>query len=272
MSKISYMGIEMADSEMRRNTQIILNGKVEELKALLHKTHCIALPIATINWEGQHQLINSYQLACALYDTYAYDKDQKWFEEHNILEILNVHKRLLPSIPHVDYNKIAFITWNDDEYYDEDDTEILLKSGVRKCDIDLTNYGMKHKEKKVIELLRNGASPYFKDVTNEAHLEDGKSHWYYENLAPLLCCLDSVWCDQWDINGLSSFEENIANLDDEDLCRCLCCLFYAGSSMRMLYIIDKYIRDDVRKKGKELLESYNTYYPILRYKPNYEDR
>ena len=264
---MSYMGIDVADSEMRRNTQIILNGKVEELKALLHKTHSIALPIATINWEGQHQLINSYQLVCALYDTYAYNKDQKWFEEHNILEILNVHKRLLPSIPHVDYNKIAFITWNDDEYYDEDDTEILLKSGVRKCDIDLTNYGMQHKEKKVIELLRNGASPYFKDVTNEAHLEDGKSHWYYENLAPLLCCLDSVWCDQWDIHGLTLLRKDISLLDDEDLELIVFDLFNAAASQRILYLVDKYISDEAREKGEDLMRKYDAFHPILRRKP-----
>ena len=97
-------------------------------------------------------------------------------------------------------------------------------------------------------------------------------HWYYGNLAPLICHLDSEWCDQWDIYGLSWSEKNIDKLDDEELGRHLCCLFNAGASQRMLYIIDKYIKDDVREKGAELLKRYNAYYPILRYNPENEDK
>ena len=71
---------------------------------------------------------------------------------------------------------------------------------------------------------------------------------------------------------MSELENNIDNLDDEELCRYLCYIFNAGSSMRMLYIIDKYLKDDVREKGTELLKRYDAYYPILRYRPEYEDR
>ncbi len=57
----------------------------------------------------------------------------------------------------------------------------------------------------------------------------------------------------------------------EIICEYLCCLFNAGASMRMLYIIDKYMKDDVRQKGIELLKRYDANYPLLNYKPDYED-
>lgn len=263
-----YMGIEIISPEMRRNAKAVLSGRIDELKALIAETGNLVLPIALVNWD-RVDCINSYQLAYALYDAYAYDSDQTWFKEHHVMDVLNLHKTMCPPNDHVDYSKIEFLSWNDFEYYDEDDIETLLKSGVRQCDIDLTNYGMQHMEKEVIELLQRGASPYFMDVADEDYRDkDGNMHWYYGNLAPLLCHLDSEWCDQWDVHGMSSYENNIDNLDDEDLCRYLCYLFNAGASQRMLYIIDKYIKDDVREKGAELLKRYDSYYPILRYKPD----
>lgn len=269
---MGYMGIEFVSPEMRRNTQVMLSGRVDELKALIAENGNRALPTTLVNGEGI-SCINSYQLAYALYDTYAYDSDQKWFKEHHVGELLEIHKTMCPPNTHVDYSKLGFVSWNNWEYYDEDDKELLLNSGVRQCDIDLTNYGAQHFEKETIDLLQKGASPYFMDVADEDYRDkDGNMHWYYGNLAPLLCHLDSEWCDQWDVYSLSWSEKNIDKLDDEDLCRHLCCLFNAGASQRMLYIIDKYIKDDVREKGAELLKRYDAYYPILRYNPEYENR
>ena len=264
---MGYMGIFVNSPEMRRNAQVMLSGRVDELKSLISQCDNHALPIASIKCDGIPCTINSYQLAYALYDTYAYDSDQTWFKEHHIMEILNIHKRMCPSISRVDYSKFDFISWNDCEYFYEDDTEMLLKSGVSQCDIDLANYGMLHMEKEVIDLLQKGASPYFKDVTDDIKLID----WHYCNLAPMPYELDNIWCDQWFLHGMSDFEENIDTLSNQKLCMYLYCLFNAGASMRMLYIIDKYIRDDVREKGIDLLKSYDSYYPLLRYKPDYED-
>jgi hypothetical protein len=269
---MGYMGIEIVSPEMRRNTQVMLSGRVEDLKALIVQCGNLVLPIALVNWDGISS-INSYQLAYALYDTYAYNPDQTWFKEHHIMDMLNVHKSMCPYNSHVDYSKIEFLSWNDWEYYDENDIETLLKSGVRQCDINLANYGMQHKEKEVIELLQKGASPYYKDISNDEYIDkDGVEHWCYANLAAMPCQLYSTWCDQWNYHGMSELESNMDNLDDEELCRYLCYLFNAAASMRMLYIIDKYIKDDVREKGMELLKRYDAYYPILRYKPEYEDR
>ena len=264
---MGYRGIELVSPEMRRNTQVMLSGRVDELKALIAETGNRFIPIAMVNWDGV-DCINSYQLAYALYDAYAYDSDQTWFEEHRIMDMLNVHKSMCPYNAHVDYSKLGFISWNDFEYYDENDIETLLKSGVPQCDIDLANFGMQHMEKEVIDLLQKGASPYYLDVTDDTNIDKNSVvHWCYANLASLLCQLDSEWCDQWDLHGMSNLEKNIDHLDDEELCMYLCYLFNAGASMRMLYIIDKYMKDDVKEKGVELLKRYDAYHPILRYKP-----
>ena len=264
---MGYMGIFVNSPEMRRNAQVMLSGRVDELKSLISQCDNHALPIASIKCDGIPCTINSYQLAYALYDTYAYDSDQTWFKEHHIMDMLNLHKSMCPYNSHVDYTKFDFISWNDCEFFYEDDIEMLLKSGVPQCDIDLANYGLQHMEKKVIDLLQQGASPYFMDVTDDIKYID----WHYCNLAPMPYELDSAWCDQWTLDGMSDFEENIDTLSNQKLCMYLCCIFNAGASMRMLYIIDKYIRDDVREKGIELLKRYDAYFPLLHYKPEYED-
>ena len=269
---MGYMGIFVNSPEMRRNAQVMLSGRVDELKSLISQCDNHALPIASIKCDGIPCTINSYQLAYALYDTYAYDSDQTWFKEHHIMDMLNLHKSMCPYNSHVDYTKFDFISWNDCEFFYEDDIEMLLKSGVPQCDIDLANYGLQHKEKEVIDLLQKGASPYFKDVTDDINKDkSGLIDWHYNNLAPMPCVLNDVWCDQWFLHGMSDFEENIDTLSNQKLCMYLYCLFNAGASMRMLYIIDKYIRDDVREKGIELLKRYDAYFPLLHYKPEYED-
>ncbi len=44
-------------------------------------------------------------------------------------------------------------------------------------------------------------------------------------------------------------------------------LFNAAASQRILYLVNKYITDEVRAKGEELMRKYDAYYPILRHKP-----
>ena len=38
-------------------------------------------------------------------------------------------------------------------------------------------------------------------------------------------------------------------------------------SQRILYLVDKYITDEARAKGEELMRKYDAYYPIIRRKP-----
>ena len=79
--------------------------------------------------------------------------------------------------------------------------------------------------------------------------------------------MDSEWCDQWDIHGLTLLRKDIGSIDDEDLELIVFDLFNAAASQRILYLVDKYITVDARAKGEELMRKYDTYYPILRRKP-----
>ena len=44
-------------------------------------------------------------------------------------------------------------------------------------------------------------------------------------------------------------------------------LFNAAASQRILYLVDKYITEEARAKGEELMRKYDAYFPILRHKP-----
>lgn len=115
---------------------------------------------------------------------------------------------------HPDYSKFSFVDYNDDAYFDEDDIEDLKKDGVREIDIELTNEGIQHKEEEVIELLKKGASPYYFNHWNRG--PNSQPYGYLE-VAFLLCHLDSEWCDQWDLHGLTLIRKDVGSHDDEDL-------------------------------------------------------
>ena len=65
---------------------------------------------------------------------------------------------------HEEDNEIENYLW-------EDEIADLLQEGVRKEDIELTNQLIRHNEKRSIELLKSGASPYL--ITSE--LREGKT-------------------------------------------------------------------------------------------------
>ena len=150
---------------------------------------------------------------------------------------------------------------------DKEEIELLKRDGASDIDIELTNAGMQHKEEKVIELLQKGASPYFLNLTEYIGKPNREIHYGYFEVAMLLSQLDSEWCDQWDIHGLTLLRKDISLLDDEDLELIVFDLFNAAASQRILYLVDKYISDEARAKGEELMRKYDAYYPILRRKP-----
>lgn len=167
---------------------------------------------------------------------------------------------------HLDYSKIPFVDYYDQDYFDEEDIEELKTDGALDIDIELTNEGIRHNEEKVIELLENGASPYFLNHWNSGR--NYKDYPYgYSEVAFLLCNLDSEWCDQWDHYGLTLLRKDIESLEDNDLENLVFSLFNAAASQRILCLVDKYIKDEARAKGEELMRKYNAYYPIIRSKP-----
>mgnify|MGYP006988834029 FL=1 len=245
----------------------MLSGDVEMIESLLKQNNGKPLPVFDAKWGNDYFFFDSYQFCYVLYDALLYSNEEKDYRGRNIPEILGLHERMCGQVSHLDYGKIPFISWNDDNYLDEDEIAILKEGGASDLDIELTNAGIQHKEEKVIELLKKGASPYFINLTDCAGIESKKIHYGYYEVAMLLCHLDSEWCDQWDINGLSLLRENINSLNDDDLELIVFDLFNAAASQRILYLVDKYITDEARAKGEELMRKYDAYYPILRHKP-----
>lgn len=263
--------VEFSSKDMRNNLVTMLSGDVKKIEELVKASNNKPIPVASVSWGGELIMIDSYLFSFVLYDALLYDNDDTDYRGRNIPELLDLHKRLCGEMKHPDYGKIPFVCYNDWDYFDEEDIAALKEDGATDMDIALTNEGIQHHEEKVIELLKKGASPYFINLTDYAGTENKEIHFGYYEVAMLLCHLDSQWCDQWDIYGLTLLRKNPESLDDDDLCWIVQSLFEAAASQRILYLVDKYITDEARAKGEELMRKYNAYYPILRCKPNYEN-
>ena len=255
---------------MRRNLVAMLSGDVEQIESLLKQNNGKPLPVAFVDWGDKVFHIDSYQFSYVLYDALLYSDDESDYRGRNISELLDLHIRMCNQIKHPDYSRYSFIIWNDDDYLDEDEIAMLRKDGAADIDIELTNEGIQHKEGKVIELLKKGASPYYINRIDAAGIEEKEIHYGYNEVAQLLCHLDSVWCDQWDIYGLTLLKKDINSLNNDDLELMVFALFNAAASQRILYLVDKYITDEARVKGEELMRKYDAYYPILRHNPEKE--
>lgn len=254
-------------AEKRRNLVAMLSGNVDLVESLLKHNNDKPFQVFDVIWGDDYFYIDSYQLAYVLYDALAYDSDQTWFRKRNIQELLDLHHRICPPMPHIDYSKFTFVNYSDDydsfPFIDEDESEIILNDGASIQDIELTNYGVWHREEDVIRLLQNGATPYFMDRVDCKEMHSGS----YEMVAPLLCHLESEWCDQWDLYGLTLWEKEIDSLEYDDLETIAYAMFNAAASMRMLHVVDKYITDEARTMGEKLMKKYDAFYPILRYNP-----
>ena len=263
--------IRITSEEMKRNLIAILSGDVKKIEELIIASHNHPIPIAVAEWGGENIYIDSFLFSYFLYDALMFDNDDTYYKGRNIPEMLDLHKRLCDPINHPDYSKYAFVSWNDWDYLDEDldkeEIALLKKDGARDIDLELTKAGTQHKEDRVIELLKEGATPYFLNLTEYLGQSNREIHYSYFEVAMLLSHLDSEWCDQWDIRGLTLLRKDISSLNDEDLELIVFDLFNAAASQRILYLVDKYISDEARAKGEELMRKYDAYYPILRHKP-----
>lgn len=118
----------------------MLSGDVDQVEKLLRQANCQPLPIGEVRWGNGIFTVDSFLLAQVMYDALRYDDFQDLFVSRHIQELLNLHRRLCEPIPYLDYDNLDFITWNDFEYFDDEDAQFLLNDGVRQKDIELTNY------------------------------------------------------------------------------------------------------------------------------------
>lgn len=256
--KIGSLGVTVA----------MLSGDVEKVEALLRANNNQPVFVALNDWYSQPILVDSYLLAYVLYDAFRYDDRQDLFVSKHIQEILDLHKRLCPPREHPDYSTIDFIKWNDWVYFEDDDMDYLLNEGVARQDIELTNCCIQHREKEVIRLLKNGASPYF--FTSWNLNPNNKDDWHYTcfEVSPMFDVLDYTMCDQWFLFGLCNYEKDINTLSIDEIEMIVFSLFNAAASYRILYLVDRYISPEARQRGKELMRKFlSKEFNLLRYKP-----
>lgn len=250
---------------VRRYIVAMLIGNVEQVEELLKLYHNNPIPIANINYNGVETQVNSHLFSYVLYDAFRYERQHDLFESRCFQAILDLHERLCPPMLHPDYSKFNFLSYKGElnSFYD-DEIAILIQDGASQQDIDLTNYGLQYKENELIGLLKNGASPYFLNRTDLDGDEDGECYYSYNEIAPLLCCLQTEISDQW------QFEDLDAILDEESLPHTnylehiLLGLFNIAASYRILYLVDKFMTPQVRIRGKDLMKKYCLKeYPII---------
>ena len=244
---------------VRRNIVAMLIGDVKLVEELLRLYGNNPIPIATINWEGVETQVNSYMFSYVLYDAFRYEERYDLFTPRHVQELSDLHQRICPPMPRPDYSQFNFLTYRGEIYSIDDDNEIemILKDGASDQDIDLTNYGMLYKEDEIIRLLKNGASPYFLDRRDDPFVE----------VDPLLSFLDMVISDQWQIGGFDSILDDKSLPLTNKLEDLFLGLFEIAASYRILYLVDKYITPEARKKGEGLMKEHCLQVsPILRYR------
>ncbi len=252
---------------MRNAVVSTLSGNVETMKVLLTSNNFNPMEIA--QWSGERRgvntngTINSFQLAQALSDALHNDK---LLSKLNTDAMWQLHKDLFPDMERQPYDQLGFIIWNwfdnpgDNPYFDEHDEKELLATGVEKRDIHLTNFGVQHMEKEVVELLKAGASPYFL-VTAPSSTEmyvnkEGLICHTYFDVAPMIELTKIHSDDYWNNFDCNSLEGDIYSLSTSTLEEVLEGIFNVAACERILYLTDKYICDEARDKGNELMLKY----------------
>lgn len=245
----------------------ILTGNIATMEALLKDNNC--LPIQLARWSGERRglseegFIDSFQLSYAMFDAL---KNKDLYIKLNVGDMLKLHQRLIPETERTTYDQFGFIIWNwmdepdDNPYFDEQDEQELLKSGVNKDDIRLTNAGIQHMEKDLVNLLKAGASPYFLVTTPErieSYIDkDGRLRHTYFDVAPMLDVTKMHSCDYW-YEFIDNYLENeIASLSVSTLERVIEGLFNVGACERILHLTEEFITDNARNKGKALMLEY----------------
>ena len=144
----------------------------------------------------------------------------------------------------------------------------LLTTGVSPKDISLTNFGIQHMEKEVVELLKAGASPYFLVTApscTEMYVDkDGVPRHTYFDVAPMIEVSKRHSDDYWIEFIHDDLESDICSLPVQTLEEVVEGIFNVAACERILYLTDKFISDEARAKGEELmLKHLGEVYSIL---------
>lgn len=97
------------------------------------------------------EIIDSYKMAIIMRDSLQDDLPE-FYEKLHVDEMCALHQELFPHYAGVDYSKSDCVCYNGLPMYEEDDdsTKVLLKDGVRRIDIALSNAIRMHRDSDVI--------------------------------------------------------------------------------------------------------------------------
>ena len=261
----SNMGcLKIINEEMRNAVVFTLSGNVEMMKAMFISNDFKPLEVA--HWSGERRglrtkgSLNSFQLAQALSDALRIDK---LYSSLNVEAMWQLHKELFPDMERTTYDQLDFIIWNwfespgDNPYFDNDDEKELMATGVAHRDICLTNYGVQHMENEVVQFLKAGASPYFlvtAPSSTEMYIDkEGVLRHTYVDVAPMIEITKNHSSDYWNEFIHDDLEKDINSLSVSTLEEVMEGLFNVAACERILYLTDKYISDEARAKGDEMM-------------------
>lgn len=267
--------LKIVNEEMRSVVVSLLSSDIETMKDLL--SHCHSKPIVVAQWSGERRglvtngVLNSYQLAQAMYDAL---RNSKLYPQLNVEAMWVLHNNFFPHILRTPYDHYDFVVWNwydspgDNPYFDVEDEEFMLAAGISEKDICLTNYGIQHMEKEVVDLLKDGASPFFlveAPWSSEMYVDkNGVLRHTYFDVAPLIEVTKMHSTDYWNDFINDSFEHDISSLPIDTLEMVMEGIFNVAACERILYLIDKYISEEARANGNKLMLDYlGKIYPIL---------
>lgn len=267
--------LKINNENMRKIIVATLKGDVVTMKSLLSNNNT---PPIIAHWSGERRglssegILNSFQLAQAMNDALRIDK---LYKKLHVEEIWKLHKDLFPNVQRTTYDQYGFIIWNwmdepgDNPYFDDEDEVEFAETGVVQRDIWLANYAIQHMEKEVIELLKAGASPYFLVTTparTEAHCDkDGVLRHTYFDVAPMLEVTKVHSDDYWMEFIGDELENDVETLPISTLENVVEGIFDVAACERILYLTDKYISDEARAKGENMmLEHLGKIHSILR--------
>ena len=248
---------------MRNVVVATLTGNVSTMSEILSSN---GSPVIVAHWSGERRglcsegTLDSLQLAQAMNDSLRRDK---LYKPLNVEAIWHLHRSLFPDMKRTSYDQFGFIIWNwmdepgDNPYFDEDDEVELMETGVEKRDICLANFAIQHMENEVVDLLKAGASPYFLVTTplrTEIHYDkEGVLRHTYFDVAPMLDVTKMHSVDYWFQFIGDNLEKEIASLPISTLEEVVEGLFNVAACERILYITDKFISEDARKKGEIMM-------------------
>jgi hypothetical protein len=123
-------------------------------------------------------------------------------------------------------------------------------------------------ENEVVELLKAGASPYFlvtAPSSTEMYIDkDGIPRHTYFDVAPMIEVSKMHSDDYWIEFIHDDLESDISSLPVQTLEEVVEGIFNVAACERILYLTDKFISDEARAKGEELmLKHLGEVYSIL---------